>query len=101
MAPRRLVVAALFLVLSTTCSTTSVARLDTGQGQPFIHIPRTGESTLVELGAEKLTRAIAKEVRRAGVSGKEGAKDVPSWAKGERPKVDDSESGKDFAEGIP
>ena len=32
---------------------------------------------------------------RSGVSGKEGAKDVPSWAKGERPKV--NESGKDFA----
>ncbi|SEU38786.1 hypothetical protein [Stigmatella erecta] len=31
----------------------------------------------------------------SGVSGKEGAKDVPSWAKGERPKV--NESGKDFA----
>lgn len=32
---------------------------------------------------------------KSGVSGKEGAKDVPSWAKGERPKVD--ESGKEFA----
>jgi hypothetical protein len=32
---------------------------------------------------------------RSGISGKEGAKDVPSWAKGERPKV--NESGKDFA----
>lgn len=33
---------------------------------------------------------------KSGVSGKEGAKDVPSWAKGERPKVDES-GGKDFA----
>jgi hypothetical protein len=32
---------------------------------------------------------------KSGVSGKEGAKDVPSWAKGQRPKV--NESGKDFA----
>ncbi len=32
---------------------------------------------------------------KAGVSGKEGAKDVPSWAKGQRPKA--GESGKDFA----
>jgi hypothetical protein len=32
---------------------------------------------------------------KSGVSGKEGAKDVPSWAKGERPNV--NESGKDFA----
>ena len=32
---------------------------------------------------------------KAGVSGKEGAKDVPSWAKGQRPQI--GESGKDFA----
>lgn len=32
---------------------------------------------------------------KTGVSGKEGAKDVPSWAKGERPRL--NESGKDFA----
>jgi hypothetical protein len=32
---------------------------------------------------------------KSGVSGKEGAKDIPSWAKGQRPKV--GESGKDFA----
>ncbi|MFL5343724.1 MAG: hypothetical protein ACJ8AT_02975 [Hyalangium sp.] len=32
---------------------------------------------------------------KSGVSGKEGAKDVPSWARGQRPRV--GESGKDFA----
>jgi hypothetical protein len=32
---------------------------------------------------------------KSGVSGKEGAKDVPSWARGQRPKI--GESGKDFA----
>ena len=32
---------------------------------------------------------------KPGVSGKEGAKDVPSWAKGQRPRV--GESGRDFA----
>jgi RHS repeat-associated protein len=32
---------------------------------------------------------------KPGVSGKEGAKDVPSWAKGQRPRL--GESGKDFA----
>jgi len=64
MAPRRLVVAVLFLALSTMCSTTPVVRLDTGQGQPLIHIARTGESKPVELGEEELTRAIAKEARR-------------------------------------
>jgi hypothetical protein len=30
------------------------------------------------------------------ISGKEGAKDVPEWAKGHRPKI--GEAGKDFAE---
>ena len=38
----------------------------------------------------------ALKVPRPGVSGKEGAKDVPSWAKGQRPRA--GESGKDFAE---
>ncbi len=32
---------------------------------------------------------------KSGLSGKEGAKDVPSWAKGQRPRV--GESGKEFA----
>jgi hypothetical protein len=36
------------------------------------------------------------KVPKPGISGKEGSKDVPSWAKGARPKVGDS--GKDFAE---
>jgi hypothetical protein len=62
-APRRLVVAALFLALSTTCSPTRVVRLDTGQGQPLIHLPRTGESKPVELEEEEFIRAIAKELR--------------------------------------
>ena len=69
MAFRRLAVAVFFLALSTTCSTTRgsttpVVRLDTGQGQPLIQIPRTGESKPVELGEEEFTRAIAKEARR-------------------------------------
>jgi RHS repeat-associated protein len=36
------------------------------------------------------------KVARPGVSGREGAKDVPSWAGGNRPKI--GESGKDFAD---
>ena len=36
------------------------------------------------------------KIPKPGVSAKEGAKDVPSWALGKRPKV--GESGKDFAE---
>jgi hypothetical protein len=36
-----------------------------------------------------------KKVPKAGVSGKEGSKDIPSWAKGERPNKD--EDGKAFA----
>ncbi|HYH98160.1 AHH domain-containing protein [Hyalangium sp.] len=64
MVPHRLVVAVLFLALSTTCTTTRVVRLDTGQGQSIIHVPRTDDATPVELGEEEFTRAIAKEVRR-------------------------------------
>jgi hypothetical protein len=41
-----------------------VVRLDTGQGQPSIHIPRTGETRPVELGEEEFKEAIAKEVRQ-------------------------------------
>lgn len=37
-----------------------------------------------------------KKKPKTGVSGKDGAKDVPSWAKGERPFK--GESGKDFAD---
>src|SRR5690242_17692496 len=69
MAPRRLAVAVLFLALSTTCSMTRGSatpgvRLDMGQGQPLIHIPRTGESKPVELEEEEFVKAIAKEARR-------------------------------------
>lgn len=39
-----------------------------------------------------------KKVPKAKLSGKEGAKDVPSWVKGERPNV--SESGRDFAKRV-
>src|SRR4051794_16781142 len=64
MAPRRLVVAVLLVVLSTTCRATPGVRLDTGQGQPLIQLPRTGDSKPVELGKEELAKAIAKEVRQ-------------------------------------
>jgi hypothetical protein len=69
MAPRRLAVAVLLLALSTTCSTTRgsttpVVRLDTGQGQPLIHIPRMGEPKPVELEEEEFIKAIVKEARR-------------------------------------
>ena len=37
-----------------------------------------------------------KKIPKPNVSGKDGAKDVPSWAKGERPNI--GESGKDFAD---
>jgi hypothetical protein len=73
MAPRRLAVAVLFLALSTTCSTTRGSttpgvRLDMGQGQPLIHISRTGESKPVELEEEEFVKAIAKEARRMRLS---------------------------------
>ena len=60
MAPRRLA-AVLLLVLSTACSSTRVVRLDTGQGEPLILLPRTDKAGPVELGKEEFTRAIAKE----------------------------------------
>jgi RHS repeat-associated protein len=37
-----------------------------------------------------------RKIPKPNVGGKEGAKDVPSWAKGQRPNV--GESGKDFAD---
>jgi HNH/ENDO VII superfamily nuclease len=64
MAPRRLVVAVLFLALSTTCTTTRVVRLDTGLGQPIIHVPRTDDVKPVDLEEEEFVKAIAKEARR-------------------------------------
>jgi len=65
MAPRhRLIIAVLSLALSTACSTTRVVRLETGQGEPSIHIPRTDEAEPVELEKEEFTKAIAKEVQQ-------------------------------------
>jgi RHS repeat-associated protein len=43
-------------------------------------------------------QAKGKKKSKTGVGGQEGAKDVPSWAKGERPNT--GESGKDFADRI-
>ena len=47
-------------------------------------------------GAESQQAQPEKKIPKPGVSGKEGAKDAPSWARGERPNV--NESGKDFAD---
>jgi hypothetical protein len=59
-----LTIVALFLVLSTACSTTRVVRLDAGQGAPLLHIPRTDEARLVELEEKEFTQGIVKEVRQ-------------------------------------
>ncbi len=64
MALRHLVVAALVSALCTACSTTRVVLLDTGQGQPLIHVPPTDDANPVELGEEEFIEAIAKEVRQ-------------------------------------
>ncbi len=64
MDPRLLVVAVLFLALSTACSTTRVVRLDMGQGQPIIHLPRTDDARPVELEEEEFTHAIVQEARQ-------------------------------------
>jgi hypothetical protein len=63
-APRRLVVAVLFLAVFTTCTTTHGVRLSTGPGQPVIHVPRTDDAEPVELEEEEFTQAIAREVRQ-------------------------------------
>lgn len=49
MAPR-LTGALLLLALLSACGASRVVRLEVGQGQPLIHIPRTGESRPVEQG---------------------------------------------------
>ncbi len=55
----------LFLwAVCTACSSTRGVRLDTGQGEPLIHVPRQDEARPVELGLEEFTQAVAKEVRR-------------------------------------
>jgi hypothetical protein len=57
-------VAVLLLALSTACSTTREVRLDTGQGEFLIHIPRTDETGPADLEEDEFTQAIAKEVRQ-------------------------------------
>jgi hypothetical protein len=69
--------------ITITLASTAVAM--TGQG------PGGGSKPEIQ----KPPRQEQYKKPKSGVSGKEGAKDVPSWAKGERPKV--NESGKDFA----
>jgi len=44
---------------------------------------------------KKNTHKGEKKVPKSGLSGKEGATDVPSWAEGERPYI--GENGKEFA----
>ena len=64
MALGRLSVVVLLWALSTACSSTHVVRLDTGQGESFIHVPRTDDARPVELVEDEFTNAIAKEVRQ-------------------------------------
>jgi hypothetical protein len=59
--PQRLIVAALLLSLSTACSTTRVVRLDTGQGEPIVHVPRTDEAGPVELEEEEFTQEVVAQ----------------------------------------
>jgi hypothetical protein len=46
-------------------------------------------------GIKFILKTVTFKIPVPGLSGKEGAKDVPEWAKGNRPTVD--EDGKDFA----
>ncbi len=63
MVPRRPIVVVLLWALSASCGSAREVRLETGQGQPLIHIPRTNDSRPVELDEGEFTKAIAKEVR--------------------------------------
>ena len=63
MAPR-LSGALLLLAVLSACGASRVVHLEVGQGQPLIHIPRTGESRPVEWEEAEFTKAMAKEVRR-------------------------------------
>jgi len=60
----RLAAVALLLALLTACTPSRVVRLDTGQGEPLIHLPRTDQASPVELEAEEFTQAVANEVRQ-------------------------------------
>jgi hypothetical protein len=64
---------------------------------PFIP-GRMGDATCDNGNCNKMQakQDKSKKKSKAGVGGQEGAKDVPSWAKGERPNT--GESGKDFAD---
>ncbi len=64
MAPRRTHVAVLLLALSTACSITREVRLDTGQGEFLIHLPRTDETGPADLEEEEFKQALAQEVRQ-------------------------------------
>jgi hypothetical protein len=50
--------------LSLSCSSTRFVHLDTGQGQPIIHVPYTDEAELVALQEKEFTEAITKTVRQ-------------------------------------
>ncbi|HEX8704890.1 MAG TPA: hypothetical protein VF815_39015 [Myxococcaceae bacterium] len=64
MAPQRLIVAALFLALSTSCSATRVVRLDTGQGEPLEYTPPTSIQP-VKVDAEAFEEALTQMVLNA------------------------------------
>jgi hypothetical protein len=69
--------------ITITLASTAVAM--TGQGRGGLSKPENQKPQTQEQYKKP----------KSGVSGKEGAKDVPSWARGQRPRV--GESGKDFA----
>ena len=54
-----------------------------------------GKSSFVSDGVRIVIQSAVFKIPVPGLSGKEGAKDVPSWARGNRPRA--GQSGKDFA----
>jgi len=59
----RLTAAVMLLALLTACGTTRVVRLETGQGEPLLHLPHTDEAPLVKLAEQEFTQGIGKEAR--------------------------------------
>jgi hypothetical protein len=74
---------------------TDLSGLKDQQVVDFEAAVRGGKSSFVSDGVRIVIQSVVFKIPVPGLSGKEGAKDVPSWARGNRPTVD--EDGKAFA----
>jgi hypothetical protein len=108
--PTTLAAVTVVATTETASATTSVAVMSTigltvlggglfvmdGNGFHDIFYGKQGCYGAISCDGPTLQLNEGKKIPKPNVSGKDGAKDVPSWAKGERPNV--GESGKDFAD---